>query len=239
MQKHSLKAEKRKITGRKVKKLRKEGVLPANIYGKKIKSVALQVSLKDFEKVFKKTGETGLVELSVGGKKHPVLIHNIQKDPITDSYVHADFLQVDLKQKVTAQIPVELTGESPAEKTGLGTVVQYIDEIEVEALPTDLLDKIEVDLSKLEEVDQEIKVKDLNVDNKKIEVKNDPELIIVKVEPPRKEEEEPEPKKVEEEEEVEAEVPEGEEKEESPPAGGEKPESPPTGGEKPKEEPSS
>jgi len=103
--------------------------------------------------------------------------------------LHVDFLQVDLKVKVTAKVPVEVSGESPAEKQALGTVVQYLNEVEVEALPADLLEKFEVDTSELAEVDQAIYVKDLKYDKSKIEVKTDGEEIIVKVEPPQKEEE--------------------------------------------------
>lgn len=207
MDKLVLKAEKRKTFGRKVKKLREGGVLPANIYGKKIKSQAVKVDLTDFEKVFKESGETGLVELALGNQKRPVLIHNVQLDPVRDIPLHADFMQVDLKEKVTAQVPVELFGESPAEKQGLGTVVQYIDEIEVSALPTDLPEKYELDLSQLTEVNQTIGVKDLPADKGKVEILSDPEQVLVKVEPPREEEEEA-PPPVEEEE---AKVEEGEE----------------------------
>ncbi|OGM02594.1 hypothetical protein A2115_01085 [Candidatus Woesebacteria bacterium GWA1_41_8] len=184
----TLKAEQRKLTGRKVKRLRKDGILPANIFGKNEKSQSLQVDLKQFEQVFKQAGETNLVELMVGSKKTPTLIHNIQTDPVSDIPLHVDFLQVNLKEKVVAQVPVELVGESPAEKQGLGTAVQYIDEVEVEALPQDLPDQFEVDLSKLTEVDQFVAIKDLKVASG-VEVKNDKDQIIVKVEQQREEEE--------------------------------------------------
>lgn len=188
MEKIELKAESRKQTGRKVKNLRKEGILPGNVFGKKIKSESVQVVLKDFEEVYKKVGETGLVTLLVGTDKKPVLIHNLQTNPVSDEPVHIDFLQVDLKEKVTAQVPVELVGESPAEKQALGTVVQQMKEVEVEALPTDLPDKFEVNVETLAEVDQAIYVKDLKVDKSKVEVKEDGEAIVAKVEPPQKEE---------------------------------------------------
>jgi large subunit ribosomal protein L25 len=193
MEKHSIKAAKRKLLGRKVKSLRKKGILPANIYGKGVKSLSVEVILSDFQKVYKKAGETGLVEIVVDSKKRPVLIHNIQKDPVTDDYIHADFLQVDLKKKVIAGVPVELSGEAPAEKQGLGTAVQYINEVEVEALPADLPEKFELDLSSLESVDGSIVVGDIKVDKKKVAIQNDPEQILVKVEELRKEEPEPEP----------------------------------------------
>ena len=116
----TLKAEVRKVFGRKIKKLRREGVLPANIYGKKIKSKAVQVGLHDFKKVFAESGETGVVEVKTNGDTHPVLIHNVQLHPVTDEPIHVDFLQIDLKEKVTATVPIEFTGESPIEKTGDG-----------------------------------------------------------------------------------------------------------------------
>ncbi len=183
-----LKAEKRKIIGRKVKKLRKEKILPANLFGKKIKSVPLQVNLDDFIKVFNKVGETGLVELCFNGKSSPVLIHNLQKDPVTDNPIHVDFMQVDLKEKVSAKIPIELVGESPAEKQGLGTVVLYVDEIEVEALPKDLPKRFEINLENLTEVGQSVCVKDINIDTSKVFPLSSSDQILVKVEPPKKEE---------------------------------------------------
>jgi large subunit ribosomal protein L25 len=184
----TLKAEVRKVAGRKVKNLRKEGILPGNISGKKIKSESIQVNLKDFSKVYEEVGETGLVSLEIGKEKKPVLIHNLQMQPVTDQPIHVDFLQVDLKEKVTAEVPVELIGESPAEKQGLGTVVLMLNEIEVEALPADLPEKFEIDRSTLTEVDQLVKVADLKIDKAKVEIKTDAEEIVVKVEPPQKEE---------------------------------------------------
>lgn len=188
MEKPTLKAEVRKIIGRKVKTLRNEGLLPANIFGKKIKSEAVQIKLEDFIKVYKKVGETGLLSLVVGKAEKPVLIANVQKDPVSDVYLHVDLHQVDLKEKVEAEVVVEIVGESPVEKQGLGTVVQYINEVKVESLPADLPEKFEVDATKLTEVEQTIFAKDLKFDKVKVELKIDPETIIVKVEPPQKEE---------------------------------------------------
>ena len=188
MPKTILKAEKRTIDGRKVKKLRQEGILPGNVYGKKIKSEAVQVNLKEFSNTYKEIGETGLLTLSIGADEKPVLIHNLQVNAKTDDPIHVDFLQVDLKEKVEAEIPVELSGECPAEKQGIGTVVQYLNEIKVEALPADLPEKFEVDVSVLSEVDQSIMIKDLKYDKSKVEIKTELEEIVAKVEPPQKEE---------------------------------------------------
>ncbi|MDP1710165.1 MAG: 50S ribosomal protein L25 [bacterium] len=188
MNKTILKAEIRELTGRKVKRLRTQGILPANISGKKVKSLGVQVNLKEFEAVYKDAGETGLVDLKVGSETRPVLIHNLQLNPKSDVPVHVDFLQVDLKEKVTAEVPVELIGESPVTKQGIGTVVQQINEIEVEALPADLPEKFEVNIEELIEVDQAIYVKDLKYDKAKVEIKDDLDAIVAKVEPPQKEE---------------------------------------------------
>ena len=187
MDKLILKAEKRSLLGRKVKKLRKDGVVPANVFGKKVKSESIQVKTLDFEKTYKETGETGLLELQINSDKKPVLVHNVQIDPVSEKILHIDFLQVNLKEKVIAGIPIELIGESPAEKQGLGTVVQYIDEVEVEALPTDLPEKFEADISTFTEVDQTLYIKDLKVDKGKVEIKEDLEKIIAKVEPAKEE----------------------------------------------------
>lgn len=184
MSKHKLEAEIRKVTGRKVKDLRKAGIIPANIYGKKVKSLAVQLPLKNFEKVFTEVGETGLLELVVAGeeKTRPVLIHNVQLDPLTSQPLHADFFQVDLKQKVTAMVPLEILGEPLAVKDKKGLLLHTLNEVEVEALPADLPEKIEVDVSVLAEVDQEIKLKDLKVPSQ-VNVLSDKNLVVCKIGP--------------------------------------------------------
>ncbi len=131
MTKINLKAEKRKVTGRKVKTLRKAGLIPANVYGKDTKSESIEINSKEFRGVFKKAGETGIISIEIGKEERPVLIHNVQVHPATDEVLHVDFLQVNLKEKVTTQIPVEIVGESPAEKSGIGTVVLLTQELEV------------------------------------------------------------------------------------------------------------
>jgi large subunit ribosomal protein L25 len=198
MDKITLSAEKRLFEGRKVNQLRKKGIIPANIFGRDVKSTSIQVGLKDFEKIFNKAGETNIVEININKEVRPVLVHNVQINPVTDEVLHVDFLQVDLKKKVSAEVPIEITGESPAEKQSLGTVVRYIDKIEVKALPAEIPDSFVVDISGMSEVDQMIQVKDLKVDVSKVEVETEPDSIIVKVEPPKEEKEElPKPSETE------------------------------------------
>ena len=182
MKKHTLIAQKRDLLGRKVKQLRASGQIPASVYGKKVASAALALNAKDFFKVHGEAGETGLIELTVEGTVRPVLIHGVQVHPLTGSPLHVEFYQVDLKEKVHTKVPLEFVNESPAVTQKLGVLLSVLDELEVEALPTDLPEKLLVDVSPLEAVDQEVKVKDVKAPNA-VTVLTDPELTIVKVGP--------------------------------------------------------
>ncbi len=190
-----LTAQKRTLVGKKVKKLRKEGLIPANIFGKRIKSQSLSLDKKEFEKVFEEVGETRIVNLEVEGEKesHPVMVQNLQRNPVTEEILHADLRQVILTEKVTAGIPVEMTGEAPAAEQKLGILIQNISEIEVEALPLDLPEKFVVDVSGLVNVGDEILVKSIKVDKSKVELKVDEGQVVVKIEPLAKEEVAPPP----------------------------------------------
>lgn len=181
MDRTKISVEQRKITGKKVKQLRKEGIIPANIFGKDLKSISIQVELKEFQKAFKEAGETALVDVKVGSEVYPSLIHNLQRDPRYDSIIHVDFHKVNLKEKITTEVPVVLEGESPAVKSGEGLILQTLNEVEVECLPTDIPPHITIDAEKLTEVGQSVHVKDLKVDKTKVEIKNDPEEVIVTV----------------------------------------------------------
>lgn len=180
MKKHLLNAKPRDIVGRKVKNLRKAGFIPATVYGKKIKSVSVSVPAETFSKVYKEAGETGLIDLSLDSEIRPVLVDSVQIDPVTSEALHIEFHQVDLKEKVTAQVPLEITGEPPAVTQKLGVLLSVLDEVEVEALPTDLPEHISVDVSHLEQVNDEIKVSNLDIP-KGVTVKTDPALTIVKI----------------------------------------------------------
>lgn len=183
-----LKADKRKVFGRKVKALRRKGIVPANIFGKDVKSESIQISRIEFEKVFKKAGETQIIEVGIGKEKKPVLVSNIQYDPESDNPLHVDLLQINLTKKVTAEVPLEFVGESPAEKEGKGTVVQQLSEVEIEALPTDFPEKIEASIEGLAEVGDSINIGDLKV-VEKLKILDNKKLLVVKIEALREEEE--------------------------------------------------
>src|SRR5687767_7663355 len=109
-----LKVEKRDVLGKAVKKLRRDGIVPGNVYGKDIKSQAVQLPLKDFQTVFNEVHETGLIDLNLGAEVIPVLIHNVAMNVKTSTPLHADFFKVNLKEKITAKIPVIAVGEPKA-----------------------------------------------------------------------------------------------------------------------------
>ncbi len=174
-----LKVDERKLLGKKIKALRKDGILPGNVYGKDIKSTAVQVLKKDFDKVFKEVGETGLVDLELKGKTLPVLIHNIAID-YKRNILHADFYKVDLKEKIKAMVPIETIGEAKAVLEKIGILMQVLDEVEVEALPTELPEKIELNVENLANIDEQIVVGELKVADG-VQILTDPTQVVVKI----------------------------------------------------------
>lgn len=188
--KHILKANARKISGRKVKQLRSQGLIPGNVFGKTIKSVNIEIPLNEFEKVYSQVGESTLVYLEIAGEAEarPVLVREVTNHPVSGAKLHVDFNQVSLKEKVVAPVQIKLVGEAPAEANKLGILVQQLDEVEIEALPTDMPENLEVSIEKLEAVNDTIYVKDLDIDSSKVVIKSDPEQIVVKIEALVKEE---------------------------------------------------
>src|SRR3989304_6492481 len=179
MKRFVLKAEPRKIIGKKVKKLRREGILPANVYGKDIKSQSLQLPFADFQKVYDEAGETGVIDLSYGTTTIAVLIHNLHTD-YRNSPLHADFFKVNLKEKVTATVPVEIIGEPKAVSDKIGLLMEITPVVEVEALPTELPEKIELNVESLANIDDQVTVADLKAPTG-VEILTDPNLVVVKI----------------------------------------------------------
>lgn len=160
-----LKAQDRTILGKKVKKLRRDGLIPAHVFGNKITTEHISVNLADFLKTYREVGETGLINLKIGeDRTRPVLIRAVQFDPVRNEPLHIDFYQVNLKEKVTVPVPVVLIGEEPeVVHMGEAVVIQPVNEVEVEALPADLPEKIEVDISGLKQIGDAILVSQMNV----------------------------------------------------------------------------
>jgi len=187
----SLSAKTRKEKGKKTNSLRGAGSIPAVVYGPKAKNISIQVDEKEFKKVLNKAGESSLIELLIEGEKDkkPVLVHDIQRNPVSGNFMHVDFFQASLTQEVEVKIPLVFEGTAPAEKDLGGTVVKNMLEIEVKALPQNLPHEIRINVDSLKTFEDHISVKDL-VLPKDVEVLKKPEEIIVAVLPPQKIEEE-------------------------------------------------
>lgn len=190
MQKYILKADKRTVLGSKVKQLRRTGIVPANLFGKTIESQAIQVNGVEFNRVYKEAGETSLIWVKVEGedKERPTLVTSVAFNPMTGDKMHVDFHQVNLKEKVTANVPVEIVGESELVNTNVAVLSQSLNEIEIEALPTDIPESITFDISTLKEIGDHLLVSDAKV-SADVEIKTDPEQMVVSLQEPQKEEE--------------------------------------------------
>ncbi len=176
MDKHILQGQKRELTA-KPKKLRAQGLIPANVYGAD-GSHALSLPLKDTTKLLAQISESTVFYLSLDGKETPVMLSEIQRDPITNAYVHIALRQVDLRKKVTAKIPVETTGLFAVPGAYYNLVH---DEIEAEALPTDLPESFTIDLSALKAIGDEVTFADLAYDRSKVALQIDDEKLPVLV----------------------------------------------------------
>jgi len=211
-----LAVEPRSILGKKVKRLRGQGITPANIYGHGIPSQAVQVLTPDLARTIRAVGRNTMLQLHVEGekKRRPVFVRTVQRDPITDELLHIDFYQVSLKEKIRIEVPLVIVGEAPAVSIHHGILLQSVNIVTMEGLPGDLPPHIEVDVSGLEEIDDAVHLKDLDV-SPDVTVLAEPELVVAKVAAPRLAEEAVEeevevPEEAAEEEKIEA---EGEKKE--------------------------
>jgi len=201
----TLSAKKRKDTGKKVKKMREKGILPAVLYGPKIESQPLEIDLKEFEKVYEEAGETSLISLTLGKENFLVLIHAIEIDTLSQKAIHVDLYQPRLDEEIEAMIPLVFEGEAAAVRDFGGTLVKNIHEIEVKALPQSLPHEIKVNIDKLKTFQDNILIKDLSLPQE-VEVLKEADEVVVFVASPEKIEEElqkPIEEKVEEVEKVE------------------------------------
>lgn len=182
-----LKAEEREVLGKKVRHIRKMGLIPGHVFGKGVETEHVAVDAKEFKKVYDMAGETGVIDLKIGAEKvRPVMVKNSDYHGSTGKLLHIDFYQVNLKQKVTVSVPVVIV--EPEEgiesvKMGEAILLQNLNEIHVEALPTDLIDQIEVNVTPLKNVDDAITVSQLTYNREIITVLNEPEEVVVKLAP--------------------------------------------------------
>lgn len=173
--------------GKKNKALRGDGKLPAVLYGRGKENLSLEVAAKEFEKVYRKAGENTLVDLVIEGDgEKKVLIHEVAHHFMSQSPIHVDFYEVDLTRKIHAHIPLHFVGTSAAVKELGGILIKTLNEVEVEALPTNLPQFIEVDVSALKTFEDFVHVSDLKVPAE-VKILTHLEEVITTVQPPRTE----------------------------------------------------
>lgn len=197
----------RLVTGKKVKALRKQGIVPAHLYGRDTESLALQAQTADLVSLLKAASRNAIIDLQINGEEdaRPVVMRGVQRNAITDELMHVDFFQISLTERLTAEVSIVLTGESPAVTIYGGVLLHSLDTLSVEALPAEIPPQIVVDISVLEELEDARFVRDLDIPAG-VEVLADPDQVVVKVSPPKLVVEEAEVAEGEEGEEAEAAV---------------------------------
>ena len=196
-----LEAKKRTIKGKQVNSLRRQGILPGIIYGKvgkeQMEPIMIQLDLHYASQIIKTLTGSSLVSVDVEGEKFPVILREIQKDIIYGTLRHVDFMAVSMTETLQTAVQIELIGQAPAEMNLAAVVVTGISELEIECLPQDLPERIEVDASVLIDIDSAIYVHDLEL-SENITILTDPDELIAGVtyvtieEEPEEEEEEAE-----------------------------------------------
>ncbi|MCX6751790.1 MAG: 50S ribosomal protein L25 [Candidatus Nomurabacteria bacterium] len=157
--------------------LRKTGEIPAVFYGAGKTSTSISLSIIDFKKIWREAGESSTVKISMGDNNIDVLIHEVQVHPVTEEPIHVDFLVIDMNKKIKVNVPLEFIGVSNAVKNGLGNLVKVLHEVEIEALPKDLPHNLEVDISKLETVDDQVFVSDIKLPTGVVVIENEHDVV--------------------------------------------------------------
>lgn len=177
---YTLEAQPRTLIGKKVGQLRRAGIIPVVVYGAKVEPMHLQINERILTSTLYKAGGTHIINLNVDGKSQQVIARDVQRDVLRGTILHVDFLAIDATTRISAEIPVHFTGEAPAVSTGQGILMSGITSVTIEALPSDLIDRIDVDLSPLKDVNASIHVRDLNLGDK-ITILTDEDAMIVRV----------------------------------------------------------
>jgi len=174
-----LSAETRTVLGNSVRKIRKQGLLPAVLYGRTFASLPIQINKRSFLKIYKQAGKTNVINLKVDSKTIPVIVQDLDIDPVFGEVRHVDFLVVNLQQKVKVTVPIKYVG-TPIGVKQLGAVLTInLDELEIEVLPEKIPDYITVDVTNLTNIHDSISVAELLQTAHDYDILNDPETILV------------------------------------------------------------
>ncbi len=182
MEQIELQAINRDILGKKVRFLRREGIMPVHLFGHGIESVALQCDIVELQRVLAQAGKTRLISLKLDEAERPrnVVVREVQRDSLTGELLHVDFYQVRMAEKIRVEVPIVLVGEAPALKLKENMLLHELNSLTIECLPDRILPSIEVDVSPLSEAGQAIQVKDIML-GEGIAVLINPEHIVVKI----------------------------------------------------------
>jgi len=184
MEEIELRTQKREVRGKQVKQLRGQGVVPAILYGHKREPLPLQIEERSLRRVLERAGSHHLITLRVEDDNEPrmSLAREVQLDPITHALLHVDFYEVVMTEKITTEVPLVFIGQSPVVERKEGILVRGLDSVEVECLPSNLVESIEVNLEDLVEIDQAILVRNLIVDGD-VEILTDKDEVVAQVLP--------------------------------------------------------
>lgn len=188
MEEIKLEAKERTVIGKKVKVLRREGVLPAVLYGAGIEPVPLELNAHETTKILSRVSGSTLINLKIDKDNHTVILRDVQIDVVRRNIVHIDFLKVAMDTAIRTEVPVSLVGEAPAVKELGGVLVTGLSEVEVEALPGDLPDRISVDIESLADINSSISVRDIFFGTG-VTILTDPDEVLVRIVPQAVEEE--------------------------------------------------
>ena len=182
MEQIELQTASRQVLGKKVRFLRRQGIIPVHLFGHGIEAVALQTDAAQLHQVLSQAGKTKIISLSLDKAKTPrnVMVRETQRNPLTGELLHVDFYQVIMGEKVQVEVPVALVGEAPALKSKDNMLAQELYSLSIECLPDHVPDSVELDLASLTEAEQSIQVKDITL-GEGVTVLNDPERVVVKI----------------------------------------------------------
>lgn len=184
MDKLSLKLEPREVTGKQVKRLRKEGLVPASICGKGIASENFQLDAKTFGLVYRRVGRSGLIEIELPRGTQSAFVRQVQRHPVSGQFLHVDFRIVDLRTEITADVPVTSTGENALVERGDAVLTQVLQTLHVRALPSDLPQVVELDVSTLEDFHAALHVSDVKLGDK-VQILTPAEEVVFSLTPSR------------------------------------------------------
>jgi len=189
VKKIELQATKRDVLGKKVKLLRRQGIIPVHLFGHNVKSLALQCEAVELQRVLSQAGKTRLISLEIDKGKSPetVVVREVQRDSLTEGLLHVDLYQVRITERIRVEVPIVPVGEAPALKSKENMLLQELNSLTIECLPNEIPPNVKVDLSSLTEAEQAIRVGDITL-AEGITILNDRGLVVVKIGSRRREE---------------------------------------------------